>query len=289
MPTALHDFEPAPSAMDLKRPIAPHDDTELLAAGLLEELLNSALLAATAASIATWRADHHSISLGRILHTYIPPHPVLYSQLLIQILTSPQLSESAPELRDYYDRLAFLRALEESKANGSLHELPLDERPDSLAWAWQKLATVGKAAIEAVSRHASAAALARQEGKIKAICEVLDAAAAGRSPCIDVNGHVAVPFWTERRVSRQTRFDLHVYLLVNGGIQRVAVLDASAQGLGVSGLKNVAVGDAVDLVLQSDHSHLIAGRVIWESGDRAGIALDEPIPQETSRLLMLLN
>lgn len=284
----------APQSLEQAEAIAPQRTANPLQAGndrvaaeLLDELLNSALLAASAASLALWASKTGDTQGLHRLAGHVPSQPQCYSRMLSEITTDPAFSGFAAELRDYYDHLAFVRVLTRWDTACAVAGGQAAMIADCQEAAWQRLAEAGLAAIEATSSHVSPPTIEAKKVKIEQTQRLLESIVWNAPSSVDDNGKITVPQWRDRRNPRRSLFDLNVYLLINGSIQRVSVVDASERGLGISGIVGAAAGDQVDLVLHIDH--IIPGRVVWTKGERAGIALDEPFPQDVSRLLMSIN
>ncbi len=262
----------------------PAVDVEPLVGAVLDELLNSALLAATSASIANWMAAKQDFSVRSSLACYLPPVPTVFPQAALELCLAPDTFHMSTALREYYDRLGFLRALTTNSEGSGVHGKGSFDVPTLIA-AWQDLAAAARDALAEVIAHADADTARRSDERYRKVTELLSAVAAGQHPCVDASGLVTVPFWAERRSVRRTRVSLQAYLVVADGIQRVSVVDAGERSLGIVGLSGGVAGAKVQLLVKPGRS--IAGKVIWSEGDRAGIALEEPLPPDSSLLTML--
>lgn len=264
--------------------------TALIAAGLLQELLNSALLTASTASIWNWARTGNCngrAMIGPALADHMPPLPVFYPEILASLLLEPRLAGCTQELRDYYDHLVFLRGLSLSTLAAS-DPCDLEEsRAEALTCSWRRLAAAAATAIPALVPLVPTGIRDRLADKTRTLLDALEQAAAGGNPAVDRHGNVYAPLWMERRKPRRAAFDLQIHLLVGGAIQGVTVLDISEAGLGVADIENAEAGDAVDLIL--DAEHLIPGRVVWQADGRAGLEFFEPLPSGLMTMLTFAN
>jgi hypothetical protein len=190
-------------------------------------------------------------------------------------------------LADYFDHLAFLRDL-------ILRWFPHGSRPNSdrqtetaaIAEAWRGLAVRAHLGIDELFGRLTGAARELACERTHFVADLLLRAAAGDSPCIDAFGAVKIPSWVDRRREARSRHGFHAFLQVDGGLQRVGVLDANEDGIGVLGIRGVAPGSRVGLMIKPGHS--IDGTIAWVSGARAGIELDAPLPAECQLMTQLL-
>lgn len=249
-----------------------------LLAGLFEELVNSALLVATTASIANWMIKHEDQATRHNLICYLPPTPALFQQSLLKLCFCPATQDVTSTLREYYDRLDFLRSL-------TTHFTGLGKEDDNIQIevvtdSWQELALAGKAALTTLVDHLADQSIKTSHVRYQKVLSLLSDVALGHHPCVTSAGVVSVPFWADRRALRRRQTNLEAYIVVGSRIEKVAVLNASEHGIGVLGLTSVTAGDAIDLLVRPGFS--IKGRVAWIKAERAGIMLEAPLPTESS-------
>lgn len=107
------------------------------------------------------------------------------------------------------------------------------------------------------------------------IDSLLKAVAAGGTPCLDHNGGISIPGWAERRQIGRQAAALEVS--INHATQRYAAIlvNASATGIGISGISHIPIGAAIVVHLLNDHR--VEGRIIWTKHGHSGIALSQPL------------
>ena len=253
-------------------------EREHLLGALFEELLNSSLLTAASASIAIWTLQHIRTGSPRNLACYLPPKPMLFPQTLLAFSISFDLSGS---LRAYYDQLEFLRGLTLDYAENTAHHREDDlDTLEMLSSAWQDLSATARQVASGLAAQVTPRILERHRDRYEKLMDLLSAIESGQHPCVDANGAVTVPFWAERRQLRRRSLNLQAYLVVGQSISRVAVINASVQGIGVQGLTEAKVGTVAQLLISPGQS--ITGTVVWVNEDRAGIALEKPLPENSS-------
>lgn len=252
---------------------------------LLDELLNSALLAATTASIANWIIEQGDLGARKSLVVYLPPNPTLYHEAALRLCMVETTAEAASILREYYDRLSFLRHLARDFSD-SLSEGRFGPSSASvLAQSWRELCGMARTAVATLVALLGEDAHARIAAKEAKIAEILTAAENGSHPCVSPDGSVVVPFWAERRHLARSRVSLQAYFLVANGLQRAAVVDATETGLGVVGLTGIDVGMKIALIVRPGQT--IAASVRWVEGNRCGLSLATPLPVGSPLLWIL--
>jgi hypothetical protein len=264
-----------------------NEDIPLLLAGLLEEILNSALLTAATASIANWMLAKKDGTNRSNLTCYLPPIPAFFQQSLLKVCVHIDLFSVSSRLREYYDRLELLRSL---TLRFAAHcEEPGAHDPvgiEVLSCAWQELAGACRAAVSELGEQLGEDGAMRNNERYHKVLEVLSEIELGYHPCVSADGVVTVPFWLERRALRRQQMNLQAYIVVGESIEKVAVLNASDKGIGVLGLANANTGTKVHLLVRPGFS--IDGKVVWVKDGRAGIALEQPLPADSS-LFALIN
>lgn len=287
MQTAQNKIEDAFASQRLSANTVASDDTQALLAGLLEELLNSALLTATTASIANWMLTNQQSATRRNLSCYFPPSPSFFQQTILQLCVRGDTIAISSCLREYYDRLTFLRllTLRYAECDGA----SADADPVSievLSGAWQELASAARVAVLELGEATGIDKSANSHPRYLRVVELLAEIQLGYHPCVKHGGVVNVPFWTERRTLQRKHINLQAFIVVGECIERVVVLNASDRGIGVLGLLNAPTGTLVQLLIRPGLS--IGGKVVWVDQDRAGISLEQPLPANSS-LFELIN
>ncbi|CAN0305410.1 unnamed protein product, partial [Phaeothamnion confervicola] len=246
------------------------------------EFLNSALLAATTCSIVNAIANDLPSSSRRNLSAYLPPVPTVFRLSHMRLCLDRRTHGFASSLAGYYDRLHVLKCLAVNVANraGWDREADLIEIAD-MAHPWRKLATEALATIEEFNGEQGVRAADCGE-RSDIVANLLARAGSGGSPCVDAFGKVRLPAWAERRGQNRSVRSLHAIFLTGEGFQGAAVMNVSEKGLGVLGLRDVSVGSQVSLLIKPGSS--ISGRIVWVNGARAGIELDETLPEDSPLL-----
>lgn len=265
--------------------IAPvHNQRQLGALDVLYgELLNSALLTAATACIGNALLRQHVGLDQRHILSYLPPAPLMFSAARTTVRGYPGAIRLLSALGNYFDQLSFLREMtarwlaEEQGADGAC-----DADIAPLADAWRSLAVCAHSAIVELEGRLSPDVRTVNSEKTKTVIELLVSSAAGEAPCVDTLGNVRMPNWVNRRSNSRAKRGIHAYLHINDGLQRVAVLDASEDGIGVLGAHGIEPGSRLALLLKPGHS--IDGTVVWAKDARAGIKLDSRLPHDCQLL-----
>lgn len=276
--------EAASSPSGFTPAMRPADEDGAIISGVLDELLNSALLTATTTSLVNWLASNRDSKANLNLAFYMPPVPLLFPVVLLRLLTSGRYAVMAGAVREYYDRLVFLRAL-------TLHHTQQSERQfdqpsvdfEVLVSSWQTLCGVGAAALETLMATVDEPTRTRALQRFKRLNDFLGAAENQEHPCIAPDGIMSVPFWAERRQGSRSSVNVHAQFMVGEKIQRVAVLNATSHGLGVSGLTGVHQGSEILLVIRP--GQMLPASVAWIKGDRAGVEFEDPLPKNIAAML----
>ena len=286
MLTTLSHTSPPPTPRSFAGTSVSSRERENLIGALFEELLNSTLLTAASASIAIWTMARPDTVRRRNLTCYLPPSPQLFPQALLTFCMSFDLTAS---LREYYDRLDFLRGLTFDYADDGEGNAPYDVASvEVLTGSWQDLALTGRKVAMEMATQISITDFKRHRERFDRVVELLAEIERGGHPCIDSAGTITVPFWAERRQLRRKPLNLQAYLAIGQRIERVAVINASSKGIGVAGLTGIKVGTVVQLLLSPGHS--IAGSVVWSNADQGwdrtrALATRDVQPARTYRLI----
>ena len=262
----------------------PIDDDDKLISGVLDELLNSALLTATTTSLVNWLANNRESKVDLNLAFYVPPVPLLFPVVQVRLLTSGRYAAMAGTVREYFDRLVFLRAL-------TLHYAQQNERRfeqpgvdfEVLVASWQALCGVAAAALEGLMTAVDEPTRTRALQRFKRLNDYLGAAESQQHPSITADGIMTVPFWAERRQRSRSTVNVHAQFMVGESIQRVAVIDATSHGFGVIGLTGVQRGSEIFLVVEP--GQMIPATVAWVKGDHAGVAFGKALPKNIAAML----
>jgi hypothetical protein len=247
-----------------------------LQATILSDFLNSAALVAATASIANGIAAGRPGCAAHLLANTLPPIPALFAQSYLELCLSTGSQPFASDLANFYSRLRVYRdlvasAVAVSERSGGLLQLDMA----ALARDWRGLAQEAAVLIER-----SETFLDQVDATLAArgptVSRLLADAQAGASPCLSEHGEIELPAWTDRRVRKRTPKNLQAIFLIGGSFQSAVVVDASERGLGVVGLREVVVGEAIVLLVKPGVS--VSGLIAWVNGTRAGISLHEPLP-----------
>ncbi|MDZ4843301.1 MAG: PilZ domain-containing protein [Hyphomicrobium aestuarii] len=241
-----------------------------LLSGLLGELLTSAFLTATTASIANAIISRRWTRNTNQFDCHLPQMPSLFPEARLR-LCSTHLA-LACQLGEYYDHLNYLRDLSARVASKSQIEAEIAP----IAQAWQALAMSAVTCINQLLQQLQDDARQVDEERALFVTDLLMRVTAGETPCVDAYGMAKIPAWADRRNETRTRRGLQAFLQLEDSLQRVAVLDASVDGIGVLGLQNAHVGARVGLLVKPGYT--LDGTVVWVDGMRAGIKLNAPLP-----------
>lgn len=259
------------------------DPVESIVHDLLDEMLNSGALTATTASIANAAlAKHAGVSEG-LVALYLPPLPSLFPQARSKLRAMPHTCSLSILLSSYFERLAFLRDLTRSNIE-HVHSAATDQSFAAIARAWRMLAGD---ALEVLPEFGRLQLRANEE-QVRRMAQTLDLltrAECGGWPCVDAYGSITKPLWTERRSSNRTVKNLQVLFAVGDSLQRASVINASRSGLCVQGLQAIWVKARISLLVAPGRT--IAGSVVWCKEGKAGIALDDELPEDSELLAHL--
>lgn len=261
---------------------------QALLAALLGEFLNSALLAATTAGIGNFIERQETAQpKTSMLGSYLPPAPSLYPEARLQLSLLPHAVQTSLLLTDYYDRLRLLRELVGRwlpvSGPGGAEDTSIELA--RLAQGWRDLCADGIGIVRDFPQLLDPQLRQQSEHRCQMAADLLARAASGEAACIDARGNVQLPSWVERRASPRVRRGIRAYFRIDDSLQCVSVEDVSERGVGVLGMTSIAVGSRVSLLVKPGRS--IEGRVVWHSGERAGIQLDEPLPPGSQLLAQL--
>lgn len=246
---------------------------------LFDELLNSALLTATTASVGNAVARLKAGCSRRLISAYLPPLPSHFPEARILLLQTPGMLPLSRQLGDYY---AHLQTLREVTVRDAIEPETLALSITTLADAWAQLSGVALGVI--VALHAELIPVLREQAseRYELVTDLLARAHAGESPCVDSYGAVRLPIWANRRQGLRNPKDLQAYFIVTESLQRAAVLNVCETGIGVLGLRGITVGSRVTLLLGPGQR--ISGTAMWVNEARCGIQLDESLPPDSQFL-----
>ncbi len=278
------------SGADAYQEILASDDRPLLQA-IAAEFRFSAVMTAVSASIATaietqTRGLLPKTEPEQALAAYAPPAMALFNASLAKMLQHPTLSGIAILLQNFElarglgQRLSIAQAYDRAGLEtGTFADV--EALSDAYTDACQ-------AAIEA------AKAFERLNGRDRAghilvaaseVIELLQKAANGQSPCVESDGRIVIPGWAERRRKPRYLTEIAASALFRGEHGRVALVDVSVGGFGLSGLrqfKGLKIGDQISITLPPNR--VITGRLTWFAGDKGGIQLDHELSQSDALL-----
>jgi hypothetical protein len=104
---------------------------------------------------------------------------------------------------------------------------------------------------------------------------LLKSSAQGFKPCLDERGQVFMPPLPQKR--RWPRFSVLQTCMVtlNGEQNPAFIRDASAGGLGLDRMPNVALGTF--LIIETESGRLLTGSVVWSQNGSAGLKFFKPL------------
>lgn len=248
-----------------------------LEAILFQELLGTAALVAASASIATAMRDGRRLNGAAREHDIWLPAETVHFQRFSQDLNPVHVHRQLfTALRGAYGLVEFARELsfrlfkesERGRAGGAHAEVVCD--------AWLRSCGHLLVAIYEFQRVrpglVSDASFSRMDG----VVEMLNAARAGKAPCLSADGCISVGSWAERRTSTRYGIEMDVTVEVAGETASARLTDVGARGLGLAGVDmKCARGGAVLVTLPSGRQ--LAGEVRWQRDDRLGLALLDPL------------
>ncbi|MFM9938867.1 MAG: PilZ domain-containing protein [Hyphomicrobiaceae bacterium] len=246
-----------------------------------EELVESAMLTCVTANLfanvteATQRECLHD------LRSYLPPEPTAFSSCLTEEITGDHSGTIMQNLLGYYEAVAVLRSLTVWYCKALQHGAP--ERPTSLASlasGWRSAAADALATLRSLADLRRYPVSSSTAARAADVVRLLEMTRNGLTPCLGPHGTVVVSVAPEKRDASRAQATRQVYVELGSGIQRALVLDVSRHGVGLWGLTDTKLDDAVRIICRPGVA--IDGRVVWTEHRRCGIRLDTPLPTETS-------
>jgi len=241
------------------------------ATDLVQELLNTAFLVATSASIANHSAARGFVHAdNKLLASYLPP----------RFKGKPERNSESTPVSDFLQ--GHMRLLSEtivsvcelSRLVINVDTCTLDQA--IIANCWQRAASqvfpiVAQCQVEQNFESAN-----DLQSKIRLALTLLTAVCRGDWPCVDEDGSVVLPVSIERRENVRAHSGRYAFFGVNGSIQRTLVENVSSQGLGIFGLDGATPGTPVTLMIAPGST--IDGQIVWVQGKQAGIRFDRLLP-----------
>ena len=198
----------------------------------------------------------------------LPAVPSTLCLILRELETTHCGKEVVQTLTQFSDDLARLRIASAALSPASPDYQGEVER---LVSEWRSLAALLARGLSTLAELWPTAIARANTAMARSALIYLEAIATGEPSCLDRSGKMLVPVITENRRHSRSAVNRHAYVFSGSGIQRVLVLDASLQGIGVWGLRGAGSGDKVEILVAPGKR--IAGVVSWCSGLRAGITL----------------
>lgn len=106
------------------------------------------------------------------------------------------------------------------------------------------------------------------------LIDALKAAAAGGSPLRSVDGDFVMPAWVEQRQSPRITVSCKAGIIVGPSVSTIRITDMSTGGIGIETSEYLKVDETIMIQIGEI---ILPGKVIWRRGDRAGIALDQDL------------
>lgn len=264
-PVPLAQFSP------LRRSLVQWPTDEALSR-LYEELVATALQVSLTTAIAIGLAEKapglHREMIGR----YLPSRPSVLPIIVGELATASGGGEISRSLVRFDGGLA--RAKAEATELGAQVSDDRDEgRVRDLASNWRLLAAQLRDTLAIIAEFRPTACGSALGGMARVALAQLESVVAGEAPFLDRNGRLVVPLVAERRERARATVSKHVYISAADSIQRVLITDVATRGIGVWGLRGVAVGDKVCIMLAPGKE--IAAEVVWFEHMRAGLKLAE--------------
>lgn len=233
---------------------------------LHEELVGCAFQLSVAASVAIGLSSGLPAVEARSLARYLPALPSIVSIFLEEMNSAATKTELTETLSQFSSELLRLRV--DAVALSSI----VDGAPSEflqLSSGWRGLATELAKALSLLVEQSPNTFEAGNTAIARSAVLHLETISGGRPSCLDRSGRIIIPVVDEKRQFSRASVPKYTYVMCTGGIQRVLILDVSAQGLGVWGLRGSLKGDEIEILVAPGKQ--IRGVVVWCSGMRAGI------------------
>lgn len=173
-------------------------------------------------------------------------------------------------------RLVTLVGLARNLTNGFTAIEPRSPRIfEVVADAWRRAASICIVVELMVDGHGDARQLLDASQFRTNTTEMLRDVCRGKSPCLTTSGELRIPGWAERRSDARIAIGALVEIEYKGERLIGHTENASASGLNIRTSKPLLVGAHLRMVL--DGARALTGRVIWNTGEYSGIALDQRI------------
>lgn len=247
---------------------------------VLVEIEQAQMFVAVSASIATAMLGKDRAGIGPWhLRTYGPAEPEIYSAIGGTLNTGLDIEQLLPIL-SYYGRLGFAQRLSQSLLQLGPQFADNQNRRDieKLEDAWRHVCSASLEASQSIRNwldleSQSCPPVINDKAGI-----FLKSAERGERPCVGLDGQVGVPGWAESRAAKRVPVRRTAAVQYRGGRQSVMIDNASATGLGLSGLTGGLTGRMI--VLNLDGGETLTGRIAWDHDRRTGVQLDDRLPAD---------
>ena len=244
---------------------------------LFQELLGTAALVAASATVATAIRDRRSlVDAVAEQEIWLPSEPVHFQRLGQDVSSAHVHRQLFNALRSAYGLVEFAREMsfrlfkesQKGRAGGAHAEVVCD--------AWLRACGHLLVAIYEFQRVRPALVSDQSFSRMDGVVELLNAARAGKAPCLSADGSISVGSWAERRASTRSAIAMEVTIEVAGECSAARLTDVGAGGLGISGVDmKCARGEPMLVTLPSGRR--LHGEVRWQRDDKLGLALYDPL------------
>jgi hypothetical protein len=235
------------------------------------ETHSAALLTAAIASVinAFKRSDLDKSEAA--LKPYVPHEPALIAVLRNGMLETDLDEDTLAIISDFFDDLAPARiAIDQYFADANhigsaraavLHQLPLSN-------TWRRACEDALVAVRQL--HGYLGQLPSQyTSNSEVLIELLQEAATGSSPCLDVNGQISIPDLPQRRRTARRTLCQPCKITYNRTTSQAFVRDVSPGGFGLERAPQLPPKSLVLIELPSGRR--FTGVVVWSNGSSAGV------------------
>ncbi|NOU05807.1 MAG: hypothetical protein HOO99_06450 [Hyphomicrobiaceae bacterium] len=260
---------PAPSA-------SVADGARALAVLDAEIMQVSALIAVVSSVFNALERRSYAHIDPRVVVAFIPAHSAAFA-------AAPDVAREAcdlPQLLALHSYLARFSFAERLTRAALVPGGALTDDVELIADAWRRTCVAALevealfAAVE-VDDIGNAVFRAERDSRARSTARaLLEAAALGGWPCLDLDGRVTVPGWAERRRSPRVVVSQLVTVVVHGVASVGRLVDVSRDGMQIAAAATVSCGDAIEVVL-ADQRRAV-GQVRWAQGGRIGVQLNGP-------------
>ena len=255
------------------------DEPNPLLEAIVTETHTAALLTATIASFANAVHLPGTVRTQAELQMYLPRDPAVLtgfrrwaSEADLSLRAAESVSaffaDLGPARRQMQRYFTDVNSIGLDRA-GALHRMTLTR-------AWRDTCKSAAAAVKDLASesesdlpnlyHLSAGVLGR----------ILDAAAAGATPCINAEGAPFLPALPQRRNSMRRMIGQTAHVTAAGRTVQAYVRDVSAGGFGLEQIAALDVGQVLSIELATGRR--FTGTVVWYRAGRAGIRLNRTLP-----------